>query len=65
MSKEKTHFILRIIGVIIMLIAFIVVPNTNPWYYEVLLFDAGMILTLIPKFPEIRKRFSKTNSANL
>ena len=48
-----------------MLIAFIVVPDAKPWYYEVLLFDVGLVLTLIPKLPKIRKRFSKTNSANL
>ena len=65
MFREKTHFILRIIGIIIMLIAFIVIPDAKPWYYEVLLFDIGLVLTLIPKFPKIRKRFSKTNSANL
>lgn len=65
MSKKSIHIVLRIIGVTIMLSAFIVVPDAKPWYYEVLLFDAGLILTLIPKLPKIRKRFSKTNSANL
>ena len=65
MSKKNIHIALKIVGVIIMLIAFIVVPDAKPWYYEVLLFDVGLILTLIPKFPKIRKRFSKTNSANL
>ena len=59
MSKKNTHTILRIIGVIIMLIAFIVIPDAKPWYYEVLLFDFGLILTLIPKFPKIRKSFQK------
>ena len=65
MTKKSIHTILRLAGVVIMLVAFIVIPDAKPWYYEVLLFDVGLILTLIPKFPKIRRRFSKTNSANL
>ena len=65
MSKKNRHIVLKITGVIIMLIAFPIISDAKPWYYEVLLFDVGLVLTLIPKFPKIKKRFSKTNSANL
>jgi len=56
MSKKYIHTILRLAGVCIMLIAFLVVPDSKPWYYEVLLFDVGLVISMIPKFPKIKKR---------
>ncbi len=64
MSKKNLHKILMILGVIIMLSAFLIVTDSKPWYYEVLLFDVGFILSIIPKFPKIKKKFTKIK-ANL
>lgn len=59
MTTKLKHIILKISGISIMLLAFLVVPDNKPWYYEVLLFDVGLLLVLIPKFPKQKKRFSK------
>lgn len=64
MSKKNIHIALKIVGVIIMLIAFPIVPDSKPWYYAVLLFDIGLVLAMIPKFPKLKKRFLK-NKVNL
>ncbi len=45
---------LHVIGVVIMLLAFIVLPDSYPWYVEVLLFDVGLLLIFIPKWPKIK-----------
>ncbi|WP_394749035.1 hypothetical protein [Spongiimicrobium salis] len=41
--------ILKILGVALMLSAFIIVPESEPWYYELLLFNLGLALVCIPK----------------
>ncbi len=64
MSKKSIHTILRFVGVVIMLLAFVVIPDSQPWYYEVLLFDVGLLLVLIPKFPKLKKQFQKLNTRN-
>lgn len=50
MSRRTIQTILKYLGVFIMLIAFLVVPESKVWYYEVLLFDIGLFLFLILKF---------------
>jgi len=59
MSRKYTYIVLRFIGVCIMLMAFLVISDSKPWYYEVLLFDIGLIISIIPKFPKLKKRFIK------
>jgi len=56
MSKKNIHTILKLVGICIMLIAFLVVPDSKPWYYEVLLFDVGLVISMIPKLPKLKKR---------
>jgi len=57
MSRKNTHIALKIIGVIIMLIAFPIVTESKPWYYSVLLFDIGLVLAMIPKFPKLKEKY--------
>ncbi len=59
MFKKNTSIILKFVGICIMLIAFFIVPDSKPWYYEVLLFDVGLIITIIPKFPKLKKNSRK------
>lgn len=59
MSKKNIYITLRFIGVSIMLIAFLVVPDSKSWYYEVLLFDLGLIISIIPKLPKLKSSFLK------
>lgn len=62
MSKKHTHIILKIVGVIIMLIAFPIVPETKPWYYSVLLFDIGLVMTIIPNFSKLKEKYVSKKS---
>lgn len=41
---EKTHLLkLTVVsGVVIMIISFVIIPDQYPWYYELLLFNAGL-----------------------
>ncbi len=57
MSKKTIYTILKLSGFLLMILAFIVVPDTKPWYYQVLVFDIGLLLFLIPKFPKIKREF--------
>ncbi len=57
MSKKNIHIALTIVGVIIMLIAFPIVPESKPRYYSVLLFDIGLVLAVIPKFPKLKEKY--------
>lgn len=59
MSKKTTHIILKYLGILIMLIAFLIVPQSKPWYYEVLLFDLGLALFLIPKLTKLKQKLLK------
>lgn len=57
MSKKNIQIALKIVGVIIMLIAFPIVPESKPWYYSVLLFDIGLVLVIISKFPKLKEKY--------
>ncbi|AXT20842.1 hypothetical protein D7030_11225 [Flavobacteriaceae bacterium AU392] len=54
-KKPKTRSIIfKITGTLIMLSAFLTFPNSEPWYYEVLIFDLGLLLILISKIPKLK-----------
>lgn len=48
---EKTHLLslVTVFGVILMVISFAIVPDEYPWYYELLLFNAGLWPWLLAK----------------
>ena len=55
MMKKSNWLLLTIIlGVVVMLLAFLVVPAKYPWYYEVLFFNVGLWPWLIAK-KELKK----------
>jgi len=56
---KKTHLLKLTIalGVVVMLISFAIIPDDYPWYYEVLLFNAGLWPWLLAK-----KQLTKMNS---
>ncbi len=39
----------KMIGVVLMLIAFVIFPDDTAWYYEVLVFDIGLVLAYLPE----------------
>jgi len=49
MSRKHMHIASKYSGVVIMLLAFLVVPESKPWYCPVLLFDVGLIFFLMAK----------------
>lgn len=54
--KNKTWLtFIRIVGVVIMLIAFAVMPEEYPWYYEVLLYNVGLVMVLVSNPAKFRK----------
>lgn len=48
---KNTHLLKFTIalGVVVMLISFVIVPDDEPWYYEVLLFNIGLWPWLLAK----------------
>lgn len=48
---EKTHLLslVTVFGVVLMVISFAIVPDEYPWYYELLLFNAGLWPWLLAK----------------
>nr|WP_293297170.1 hypothetical protein [Allomuricauda sp.] len=46
--------ILKVIGVLIMLLAFPLIPDHYPWYYQVLLFNIGLGLFLSTKWDNLK-----------
>ena len=60
--KKSNWLILTIaLGVAIMLLAFLVVPDKYPWYYEVLLYNIGLWPSLLAK-RELKKMKLKLNT---
>mgnify|MGYP005843863973 CR=1 FL=1 len=41
---EHSHFLKLTIAlsIVIMIVSFVVIPDTYPWYYDVLLFNLGL-----------------------
>lgn len=57
---------MRVLGVIIMLLAFSIIPDQYPWYYSVLLFDVGLLLVVITKWNKLKKELGlSTQSLNI
>lgn len=52
--------ILKIAGVLIMLLAFPLIPDHYPWYYQVLLFNIGLGLFLSTKWNKLKKELGIT-----
>jgi len=50
-KMEKTDLLnlIAISGIILMLLSFAIVPDEYPWYYELLLFNAGLWPWLLAK----------------
>lgn len=50
-TMNKTHFLklTAILGILIMLTSFAIIPDEYPWYHEVLLFNVGLWPWLIAK----------------
>lgn len=48
---EKTHLLslVTVFGVVLMVISFAIVPDEYPWYFELLLFNAGLWPWLLAK----------------
>ena len=61
MIKKSNWLLLTImLGVAVMLVAFLVVPDKYPWYYEVLLFNIGLWPWLLAK-KELKNMKSQSN----
>jgi hypothetical protein len=45
------------LGVVVMLISFVIIPDEYPWYYDLLLFNIGLWPWLLAK-----KQLNKINS---
>ena len=61
MRKENKIKIFRVIAVFIMLLAFPLVPDHYPWYYQVLLFNVGLVVFLSTKWNKLKKELGITN----
>ncbi len=59
LENKFLRILLKVIGGTIMLLAFIILPNSSPWYHEVLLFDVGLALHCLPK---LIQRFTPSQS---
>lgn len=57
MSKRLEN-VLKYCGVIIMIASFPIVPDSYPWYVELIIFDIGLVLMLAPKWSKLRERLS-------
>lgn len=55
MAKENSFKIMKVLGVVIMLIAFPIIPEEYPWYYQIILFNIGLILILVTKWSKIKE----------
>jgi hypothetical protein len=58
-EMKKTHLLKLTIalGVVVMLISFVIIPDEYPWYYDLLLFNIGLWPWLLAK-----KQLNKINS---
>ena len=42
MKKTDLLRLITVLGVMLMLISFVIIPDKYPWYYEILLFNVGL-----------------------
>jgi len=61
MKKIHLLYLISILGIVIMLTAFAIIPDQYPWYYEVLLFNLGLWPWLMAK-KELKKIQSQLKS---
>jgi len=59
---EKIHLLKLtiVLGVVVMILSFAIIPDEYPWYYELLLFNAGLWPWLFGK-KELKKMKSQLN----
>jgi hypothetical protein len=59
---EKIHLLKLtiVLGVVVMILSFAIIPDEYPWYYELLLFNAGLWPWLFAK-KELKKMKSQLN----
>lgn len=55
MKKEIRFKIIRALGVAIMLIAFPIVPKEYPWYYQIIIFNIGLVFVLASKWSKLKQ----------
>jgi len=55
MKIENRLKIVKALGVIIMLVAFPIIPDGYPWYYQTILFNIGLFLLLSTKWNKLKK----------
>lgn len=48
---EKSHLLklTYVLGVVVMILSFAIIPDKYPWYYELLLFNTGLWPWLLAK----------------
>jgi len=63
MKNSQLRTAMCVVGVVIMLIAFVVVPDEYPWFYELILFNIGMFMWLFAKKGRISKIKSRLFSS--
>jgi len=42
MKKTDLLRLITVLGVMLMLISFVIIPDKYPWYYEILFFNVGL-----------------------
>ena len=52
--------VLKILGVLTMLLAFPLIPDHYPWFYQVLLFNVGLVLFLSTKWNKLKNELGIT-----
>lgn len=55
MNTRIIYKVLKPLGIIIMIFSFAVVPDSYPWYYELILFNIGLALFLSTKWKKLKK----------
>ena len=58
MKKTDLLRLVIVLGVVVMILSFAIIPDEYPWYYELLLFNAGLWPWLFAK-KELKKMKSQ------
>lgn len=62
MLKRKKLTIIKITGILIMLLAFPIIPDHYPWYYEILLFNVGLAFLISTKWKNLKSELGITKN---
>lgn len=65
MKKENWFKVMRVLGVVIMLLAFPMIPEEYPRYYQILFFNTGLVLVLAIKWSKFKQEIGIDNNKNL